>query len=102
MLASVTATLCTNDVDLIVSPTQQPTFMEAALRSLRQPVFTTAFKTDSLGSLTFGFINHSSYKGNLITARVNASRSSWVVDNIVLYAGNGKADVTQRMQFGKL
>ena len=72
--------------------------MEAAQQSLQQPVFTIGFKPNTYGKLNFGYVDHSLYQGNLVTAPVNDSQSSWVVDAITLSAG--KAAVTQKMLFG--
>ena len=81
-----------------VRPIQQPTLMEAAQQSLQQPVFTVGLKANALGTLDFGYVNHSLYQGDLVTALVNNSQSSWVVDEITLSAG--RATVTQQMLFG--
>ena len=82
----------------IVRPVQQPTFVEAAQESLRQPVFTVSLKANSPGIFNLGHVDHSLYQGDLVTAPVNNSEASWVVDTITLSAGN--ATVTQQMLFG--
>ncbi|KAI4196169.1 MAG: hypothetical protein LQ350_006717 [Teloschistes chrysophthalmus] len=83
--------------DDAVQPKQQPTIMEAAQQYLEQPVFTVGLRPNSQGTLSFGFVDNSLYQGNLISAPINASQASWVVDSITLFAGS--ATVTQSMLF---
>ncbi|KAL8641233.1 MAG: hypothetical protein Q9228_001932 [Teloschistes exilis] len=80
-----------------VQPKQQPTIMETAQPYLQQPIFTVGLRPNAQGSLNFGYVNDSLYQGNLISAPINASQASWVVDAITLSAG--PATVTQSMLF---
>ncbi|KAL9581314.1 MAG: hypothetical protein Q9212_003972 [Teloschistes hypoglaucus] len=80
-----------------VQPKQQPTIMEAAQQYLQQPVFTVGLRPNSQGALNFGFVDDALYQGSLVSAPINASQASWVVDSITLSAGS--ATVTQSMLF---
>ncbi|KAL9594608.1 MAG: hypothetical protein Q9219_006938 [cf. Caloplaca sp. 3 TL-2023] len=80
-----------------VQPAQQPTFMEAAQQYLQQPIFTVGLKPNNQGTLNFGYIDNSLYQGNLISAPVNASQSSWIVDGVTVTAGS--ALIVQSMLF---
>lgn len=86
--------------DDAVQPKQQPTIMEAAQPYLQQPIFTVGLRPNAQGSLNFGYVDDSLYQGNLISAPINASQASWVVDAITLSASS--ATVTQSMLFGHL
>ena len=72
--------------------------MEAAQQYLQQPIFTIGLRPNNQGTLNFGYIDNSLYQGSLISAPVNASQSSWVVDAVTLSAGS--ASITQSMLFG--
>ena len=81
-------------------PAPQPTFMEAAQQSLPSPVFTVALKPNNQGMLNFGYVDDSLYKGDLVSAPVDASQASWRVNAVTLSAGS--ASITQSMVFGKI
>ena len=81
-----------------VRPYQQPTFMEVAQKYLQEPVFTTNLKPNSEGWLNFGYIDHTQYQGQLVTATADNSTASWTIDSLTLSAG--KSTFTQQMLFG--
>ncbi|KAL8831381.1 MAG: hypothetical protein Q9170_005316 [Blastenia crenularia] len=72
--------------------------MEAAQQYLQQPIFTVALRPNIQGTMNFGYIDNSLYQGNLISAPIDVSQSSWVVNAITLTAGSASA--TQSMIFG--
>ena len=82
-----------------IHPDSSPTFVEAALQYLDQPVFTVNFKNDNTGTLGFGHVDHTAYSGNLISAPVsNATTMTWTVEGVRFGVGN--QSFTQQMQFG--
>jgi hypothetical protein len=76
-----------------VRPHQQPTFMEALMPALDEPVFVCNFKMGGGGHLTFGAVDHSLYQGDLTTIRAdNASKypASWSAEHVE-YVSNGRS-----------
>lgn len=74
-----------------IRPDRQPTFMEALLPTLYQPVMTTNFKMDGSGELGMGVVDHGKFNGSLTTIRANnltTFPSSWSVENVT-YASGG-------------
>ena len=87
-----------------VKPNPQPTFMEALQPVLDSPVFTCNFKMGGGGSLEFGKVDKSLFKGELTTIKAdNTSKypASWSVEE-VQYVSNGKELGTFDMVFGEL
>ena len=81
-----------------VRPTQQPTVMEAAIASLQRPIFALNLKKDSSGTLDFGHVESALYDRSFISASVNSSKASWVIDKVTL--ATEKMSVTHNMLFG--
>ncbi|KAI9729521.1 MAG: Type I transmembrane sorting receptor [Claussenomyces sp. TS43310] len=72
-----------------VRPDKQPTFMEALQPSLDSPVFTTNFQYNG-GTLEFGYIDSSLYKGNLTELQIDnvtTYAASWSVEGVHYMSG---------------
>ena len=72
-----------------IRPVQQPTFMEALVPYVSEPVFGSAFRLDDSGFIDFGYSDSAAYTGELTTVPI-ANTSE----------GNEGAWVTQGVQFG--
>lgn len=74
-----------------VSPSPQPTFMEAVQSQLDEPVFVCNFKFKGGGFIEFGTVDSSLYSGPLTTLQAdNSTRypGSWSSENMT-YVSNG-------------
>lgn len=60
-----------------VVPYRQKTFAENALSQLASPIFTANLKHNAVGSYDFGFVNSSSFTGNLSYTAVNSANGFW-------------------------
>ena len=72
--------------------------MEAAIASLRRPIFALNLKRDSSGTMDFGHVESALYDRSLISTSVNSSKASWVLDKVTL--ATEKMSVTHDMLFG--
>ncbi len=73
--------------------------MESVQSSLAIPVMTCNFRNGSDGTLGFGAVDRTQYKGPLTTAPVNnGTDGSWTADNFIFPAGD--TTVRQSMLFG--
>lgn len=73
--------------------------MESVQNSLAMPVMACNFRHKLQGTLEFGAIDSTAFRGPLTTVPVNNhTDSSWTVDDVSFPAGNGT--VTQKMLFG--
>ncbi|RSL49824.1 hypothetical protein CEP54_012245 [Fusarium duplospermum] len=60
-----------------VRPKQQKTFFDNAIPQLRSPLFTANLKRQRPGTYNFGYIDNSTYTGNIGYVPVDSSRGWW-------------------------
>ncbi|KAL4967628.1 aspartic peptidase domain-containing protein [Aspergillus stella-maris] len=48
-----------------IRPNPQPTFMEALVPYVPEPIFSTAFKLNDTGFINFGYVDHEAYTGTI-------------------------------------
>lgn len=62
-----------------VRPTQQKTFMDNVMDSLKEPLFTANLQKGEPGSYNFGYINESEYIGDIKYTPINKKSPFWEV-----------------------
>ncbi|EEU37987.1 uncharacterized protein NECHADRAFT_47960 [Fusarium vanettenii 77-13-4] len=73
-----------------VRPKQQKTFFDNAIPQLRSPVFTANLKRQRPGTYNFGYIDNSTYTGNIGYVPVDSSRGWWQFTSNGYAVGNDK------------
>lgn len=72
-----------------VKPTQQKTFFDNAIPSLKEPVFTADLRPAAVGAYEFGTIDSTKFNGSLAWTAVNTTRGFWQFSSSKFQVGNG-------------
>lgn len=82
----------------LLRPVQSCIFMEYITSDLAEPIFAVDFWKDGSGTIEFGRVDETAYKGQLTSFTVDNSTGTWVVDGVSFDFGDHQA---QSMSIGK-